>query len=201
MATPLLSLSSTAAKLARGESIVASRTAIAEVNTVMQAMEAASAERLRIEAANVRLLDETTKQAERLRILHEIDRALIADQAPVAIAEAVVRPLRELLGVPRVIVNLFDFAAGEVEWLAAAGRRRIRLGAGVRYSMELAGDGWSSSNSTRASPRSTRARAWGWPSPSVSSSGRAARSGRGAPRGGEVSSLPCCPVSPLGARG
>jgi len=36
-------------------------------------------------------------QAERLRILHEIDRALIAQQAPEAIAEAVVQPLRELL--------------------------------------------------------------------------------------------------------
>jgi signal transduction histidine kinase/ActR/RegA family two-component response regulator len=80
------------------------------------------------------------RQAERLRILHEIDRALIAQQAPVAIAEAVVEPLRELLGVPRVIVNLFDFETNEVEWLAAAGRRRLRLGGGVRYSIRLAGD-------------------------------------------------------------
>src|SRR5206468_1333763 len=40
-------------------------------------------------------------QAERLRILHEIDRALIAQQAPEAIADAVVQPLRELLGIPR----------------------------------------------------------------------------------------------------
>ena len=80
------------------------------------------------------------RQAERLRILHEIDRALIAEQAPVAIAEAVVFPLRDLLGVPRVIVNLFDLAAGEVEWLAAAGRRRQHLGPGVRYPLRLAGD-------------------------------------------------------------
>jgi len=48
--------------------------------------------------------------------------------------------LRELLGVPRAIVNLFDLASGEVEWLAAAGRRRIRLGPGVRYSIRLMGD-------------------------------------------------------------
>jgi len=81
-----------------------------------------------------------TTQAERLRILHEIDRALITEQAPIAIAEAVVFPLRDLLGVPRVIVNLFDEAAGEVEWLAAAGRRRQHLGPGVRYSLRLAGD-------------------------------------------------------------
>jgi Cache domain/GAF domain/HAMP domain len=80
------------------------------------------------------------RYAERLRILHEIDRALIAQEAPEAIAGAVLRPLRELLGVPRAIVNMFDLAAGEVEWLAAAGRRRIRLGPGVRYSIRLMGD-------------------------------------------------------------
>ena len=79
-------------------------------------------------------------QAERLRILHEIDRALIAQQAPEAIAEAVVRPLRELLGLPRVIVNVFDLATGEVHWLAAAGRRRVHAGPGIHYSLQLAGN-------------------------------------------------------------
>src|SRR6266436_3599334 len=80
------------------------------------------------------------KQAERLKILHEIDRGLIAEQAPVAIAEAALRPLRDLLGIPRAIVNLFDLEAGEVEWLAAVGRRRIYTGPGVRYPLRLAGD-------------------------------------------------------------
>src|SRR5437867_7309509 len=80
------------------------------------------------------------KYAERLSILHEIDRALIAARPPVEIAEAVLRRLRDLLGVPRAIVNLFDLAAGEAEWLAAAGRRRIRLGPGVRFPLELMGD-------------------------------------------------------------
>src|SRR2546422_6599016 len=46
-----------------------------------------------------------------------------AAEAPVAIAEAVLRRLRDLLGVPRAIVNLFDLATGEVEWLAGAGGR------------------------------------------------------------------------------
>jgi signal transduction histidine kinase/CheY-like chemotaxis protein len=76
----------------------------------------------------------------RLTILHEIDRALIAGEAPVKIAEAALRQLRDLLGVPRAIVNIFDFVAGEAEWLAAAGRRRIRLGPGVRFSLKLMGD-------------------------------------------------------------
>ena len=44
------------------------------------------------------------KQAERLRMLHEIDRAIITETAPVAIAEAVLWRLRDLLGVPRAIM-------------------------------------------------------------------------------------------------
>ena len=89
---------------------------------------------------NAQAQEALAKQAERLRILHEIDRGLIAEQSPDAIAAAALRPLRELLGVPRAIVNLFDLAAGEVEWLAAAGRHRIRVGPGVRYSLQLMGD-------------------------------------------------------------
>src|SRR5258706_6917023 len=41
---------------------------------------------------------------------------------------------------PRAIVNRFDSAAGEVEWVAAAGRRRTHIGPGVRYSLALMGD-------------------------------------------------------------
>jgi len=80
------------------------------------------------------------RHAERLRVLHEIDRAVLAEETPEAIASAVVRPLRELLGVPRAIVNRFDLAAGEVEWIAAAGRRRVHTGPGVRYPIRLMGD-------------------------------------------------------------
>ena len=80
------------------------------------------------------------RHAERLRILHEIDRAMAAEESPEAIAGAVIKPLRELLGVARAIVNRFDRAAGEVEWLAAAGRRRTHVGPGVRYGMHLMGD-------------------------------------------------------------
>ena len=80
------------------------------------------------------------KAAERLSLLHEIDRGVIAGEPPVAVAEAVLGRLRELLGVPRAIVNLFDFETGEAEWLAAAGRRRVRVGPGVRFPLSLMGD-------------------------------------------------------------
>jgi len=80
------------------------------------------------------------KYAERLNVLHEIDRAVIAAEAPVAIAEAVLQRLRDMLGVSRAIVNLFDLEAGQSEWLAAIGRRRIHTTPGVRFSLELMGD-------------------------------------------------------------
>ena len=79
------------------------------------------------------------RYAERLRILHEVDRGLIRQHTPLAIAEAALGPLRQLLGVPRAIVNLFDLKAGEVEWLGAIGRQHFRAG-GVRYPIALMGD-------------------------------------------------------------
>jgi len=80
------------------------------------------------------------QHTERLRILGEIDRAVAAEKPAEEIAAAVIRPLRELLGVPRAIVNRFDFEAGEAEWVAAAGRHRVHVGPGVRYPMRLMGD-------------------------------------------------------------
>lgn len=80
------------------------------------------------------------KYLERLRILHQIDTALIAGKGPAEIAASALQPLRELLGVSRTIVNLFDVAKGEVEWLAAAGRRQVRVGPGVRFSIQFMGN-------------------------------------------------------------
>jgi signal transduction histidine kinase len=102
-------------------------------DAMAQALEIRQADAVRVEAALQRAV-------ERLELLRKIDRALIAEEGPEAIAAATLPPLRELLGVPRAIVNMFDLAAGEVEWLAAAGRRRIRIGPGVRYSIRFMGD-------------------------------------------------------------
>ena len=52
--------------------------------------------------------------AERLDILQEIDRAVIAAEAPAAIAVAAALRRLEMLDVPRAIVNIFDWAAGEI---------------------------------------------------------------------------------------
>ena len=86
------------------------------------------------------LAEADERRVKRLGIVREIDRAIVTEELPEAIALAVIQPLRELLGVPRAIVNTFDLAAGKVECLAAAGRRRTYLGPGVRYSIRLMGD-------------------------------------------------------------
>src|SRR2546422_11752921 len=80
------------------------------------------------------------RDAERLAILHQVDRGMIREESPAAIAEAALRPLRDLLGVPRAIVNLFDLETGEVEWLAVIGLQRVHVGPGVCYPTALMGD-------------------------------------------------------------
>jgi signal transduction histidine kinase len=87
-----------------------------------------------------RLVEAHQRHARRLRILREIDGAVAAEETPEAIAGAAIQPLREVLGVARAVVNIFDLEAGEAVWLAAAGRRRAHVGPGVRYSLRLMGD-------------------------------------------------------------
>ena len=94
-------------------------------------------ESARLYARTYRML---ARSAERLRLLRSLERAVAEEQPPEALAAAVIQPLRELLDVPRAIVNQFHLEQGEVEWIAAAGRRRTHVGPGVRYSLRLMGD-------------------------------------------------------------
>jgi PAS domain S-box-containing protein len=117
---------------------------IIDVDIVSEAIDFADRRAALVVARDVTELKQAqsslAKYAARLEVLHEIDAAIIAADAPMAIAEVALRRLRDLLGVPRAIVNLFDLAAGEVEWLAAVGRHRMRLGPGVRFPLALMGD-------------------------------------------------------------
>jgi len=122
----------------RLERRVGERTAVLLQTT--RALELEIAERRRAEEALRESEAALARSAQRLNVLHEIDRAIIAAEEPVAIAETVARRLRDLLGAPRAIVNLFDFGAGEVEWLVGVGRRRVHRAPGIRYSLRFAGD-------------------------------------------------------------
>jgi signal transduction histidine kinase/HAMP domain-containing protein len=130
---PIEALALAAGQIGRGEPVRPVPSGVTEVAALSAALVGASEDRTRSEA-------DLAKASERLRILHEIDRGIIAAETPVAIAEATVGRVRELMGVPRVILNLFDLEAGEAEWLAAAGRRRLHVGPGVRYPLGLMGD-------------------------------------------------------------
>ena len=78
--------------------------------------------------------------AERLKILHEVDRAILAAQSPQAIAQAVLRHIRQLVPSPRASVALFDLEAGEATVLAADVNGKTTVGAGVRITLETFGD-------------------------------------------------------------
>jgi PAS domain S-box-containing protein len=105
----------------------------AEVETTNQKLIMEVAERQRAEAA-------TRQQAERLAILHEIDRAILAVHAPATIAETALRQLRRLVRGPRATLALYDFPAGEATWLAVDVEGHTQLLAGARFSLELLGD-------------------------------------------------------------
>src|SRR5262249_46279378 len=77
---------------------------------------------------------------ERLALLHQIDKALLRGEGPEEIAASALPLMRGLLKANRVVVNLFDLEKGEVEWLAAVGRRRLHVGPGVRYPLQFMGD-------------------------------------------------------------
>jgi PAS domain S-box-containing protein len=130
------------ATLARAFNQMADAVAQSHHTLAQRAVDVETMNRQLVEEAAVRQQAEaaTRQQAERLAILHEIDRGLLAAETPAAIAEGTLGRVRALLGVPRVIVNLFDLAAGEAEWLAAAGRRRIHVTPGVRFPLALMGD-------------------------------------------------------------
>src|SRR5204862_377266 len=88
---------------------------IAELDAAEREIAEAVSERLKAEEAlreRKRAEGSLAESTDCVTILFVIDRLLIAEEAPVAIAEAAVRRLRCLLGVARGIVNVFDVAAG-----------------------------------------------------------------------------------------
>jgi signal transduction histidine kinase/CheY-like chemotaxis protein len=118
-------LAALARRLGRGEVGESGPARVTEVASLSAALEAAAREHARYAA--------------RLEILHEIDRAIIAAEAPASIAEAALRRLRPLLGTPRAVVTLFDLAAGEGEWLAVDADRPSVVGSGVRFPLVMMG--------------------------------------------------------------
>jgi PAS domain S-box-containing protein len=76
-------------------------------------------------------IEEALRQhAERLRVLHELDQAILVTHSAEEIAEVTLDRLRELVRCQRASVELFDFEGEEAYLLAvdAAGETRLRKG-------------------------------------------------------------------------
>lgn len=87
-----------------------------------------------------RLTGEARAAAERLEILHAMDRAILEAGSLEEMAGATLRRLRLLLGAPRAALALFDLEAGQGRWLAVDQDRETELGPGARFPLELMGD-------------------------------------------------------------
>ena len=78
-------------------------------------------EQKRARAQREVLLERLRQQQQRLRILHEIDRAVLAAQSPSAIAEAAAKGILQVTDAARVGVGLWHIESNEFEILAVVG--------------------------------------------------------------------------------
>ena len=103
---------------------------------------------LRAEAARLELrVEERTAQlsvangalqehGERLQILHEIDHAILGARSTADIAQVAVQHVRRTVPCYRADVVLFDWAGGQVQWLAVDASGETKLGPGVCMPLE-----------------------------------------------------------------
>ncbi|MFC1974955.1 PAS domain S-box protein [Chloroflexota bacterium] len=76
------------------------------------------------------------RHAERLRILHEIDQAILSAQSPEAIARAAASHVRQLIPCRRIGVTSFDLVANEATILALDEDTGSAIREGTRISLE-----------------------------------------------------------------
>ncbi|MCK6625313.1 MAG: GAF domain-containing protein [Anaerolineae bacterium] len=99
----------------------------AQINTQLTAE---IAERQRAEAALNRF-------ANRLKVLHEIDRAILSAHSPQEIAQTALRYIRQLVPCRRAVVSVLDFAANEVLTLAIDVDTKTKVKMGSRTPLAL----------------------------------------------------------------
>ena len=80
------------------------------------------------------------RHTERLKILHEIDRAILSAQSPKDIAQAALRHIQLLLPCYRASVELLDFEAHEGIILAVRSKGETQVRADSRFPLEMLGD-------------------------------------------------------------
>jgi hypothetical protein len=73
---------------------------------------------LRERITNMETERKLQRYAERLRVLHELDQAILVAESPKAIAKAALGHIRQLVSCQRASIALFDFEADEAVILA-----------------------------------------------------------------------------------
>jgi PAS domain S-box-containing protein len=81
---------------------------------------------------------DATKYRERLRLLRELDRAVLSTQSVDQTADAALRGFRQLVPCLRASVALFDFKGDEVVLLATSSDSELQLQAGARAQLSRA---------------------------------------------------------------
>ncbi|MBE7554089.1 MAG: GAF domain-containing protein [Anaerolineales bacterium] len=97
----------------------------------------AFADQAAIAIQNARLYTKSEQHAERLHVLHEIDRAILAARSPEEIAQIALRHIRRLASCRRTAVSVFDFPANEILTLAVDVDTETRTKAGTRTPLDL----------------------------------------------------------------
>ncbi len=80
------------------------------------------------------------RYTERIKILHEIDQAILAAQSPEAIADAALREIWQLIPYRRATVSLLDLGGKELRVLATHALGSNPISSGTRLPLESLGD-------------------------------------------------------------
>ena len=132
-----LLLSTYETAIQKNRQLIQAQDALQQLNTHLEGMVAERTAALTVEIAERRRAEEALRRsAERLRILHEIDRAILTAQSPEAIAQAALGHICALISVWRAGIWLFDWQTRQGVVLAVAGSGTSRFPPGTRVALE-----------------------------------------------------------------
>jgi signal transduction histidine kinase len=121
----------------RNRQLIQTQDALQQLNTHLEEMVAERTAALTVEIAERRRAEEGLhRYAERLKSLHEIDRAILTAQSPEAIAQGALGHICALIPCWRAGIWLFDWQARQGVVLAVAGSGASRFPPGTRISLE-----------------------------------------------------------------
>ena len=124
----------------RNRLLVQAQDALQQLNTHLEEMVAERTAALTVEIAERRRAEEALhRYAERLKILHDIDRAILSAQSPEAIAQAALDHICALLVCWWADISLFDWQARQGIVLAVGSHGASRFPLGTRTSLEAYG--------------------------------------------------------------